>query len=313
MNTTSRRIAVTLALLALGALGGRAALAGGISVTSASGQAITASSSAGHTMYSSCTGLLSYAGYFVSENYRALYAWSINNWYDAYFPGIGGIYVAGGVHSREASRTLVLNGGDEPLDPGDIVAIAGVAPDPFGHGPILAVTKATATHHPAVVGVAVQAVAVTAQSIDGRILPDLQPVEGPAPPGGMLAIVTSGLVAAVKVDAAAEPWRVGDWVAASAIPGLGRRHRRQPAAAPPPAPPGQAQPTPAAPRPRKGASLVPPGHANPALTTEGATEPEVGSATWVAPAPEEPPPLLGMAAGPYDPLTGTVPVFVLLR
>jgi hypothetical protein len=159
-----------------------------------------------------------------------------------------------------ANRTLAVNGGDEPLEPGDVVAISGVAePLQYGGEPILLVRKANWAADTAVVGVAAEALLV--QEVErpedppGRKSVDVQPVEGDVLPGGHLAIVTNGLVPAVKVTAvAAESLRIGDLVS-----------------------------------------------------------PAVSGKVQRAEAQNSPGTILGKVAGPYDPETGTVPVFIALK
>ncbi len=166
-----------------------------------------------------------YAGSFVSENYRGIYAISQEGWYDAYFAGVGGVYSAGGYWSLRADRLLVVNGGDEPLEPGDVVALAGVIESPFGGEPLLAVRKADATHASAVVGVALQAVRLEMKEVEpgtGETL-DVQPIEGAIPPQGYLAIVTGGLVPAVKVDVPAGGLQIGDLLTVASTPGKAQK------------------------------------------------------------------------------------------
>ncbi len=166
-----------------------------------------------------------YAGYFISENYRGLYVKSLSGWYDAYFDGVGGIYSAGGYWSLRADRLLVVNGGDETLEPGDVVALAGVVESPFGGEPLLAVRKADAAHASAVVGVAVQAMRLEIKEVEpgaGGSL-DVQPVEGNITPKGYLDIVTGGLVPAVKVDVPAGGLEIGDLLTVSSTPGRAQK------------------------------------------------------------------------------------------
>jgi hypothetical protein len=167
-----------------------------------------------------------YTGQFISEEYRAIYAESLSGWYDAYFAGLGGIYSAGGYWSKLADRTVAVNGGKEPLEPGDVVAIAGVVETPDGET-ILAVARADETNLNAVVGVAVQALQTEMRQIEGSASTswDVQPVEGAVPPGGYVAIVTSGLVAEVRVETGtlAAGLSIGDWLTASSVPGAVRR------------------------------------------------------------------------------------------
>jgi hypothetical protein len=202
-----------------------------------------------------------YAGSFISRNYRGIYVESQTGWYDGYFNGTFGIYSAGGYDTLLADRTVVVNGGDEPLEPGDVVAISGVAkPLMDGGEPLLAVHKANGAADTAVVGVVAQAMRV--QEVErphdppGQKSVDVQPVKGSTRPGGYLAIVSHGLVPAVKVSASkAESLRVGDLLTPAAAPGKAQKVEAQ----------------------------------YPAGT------------------------ILGKVAGPYDPETGTVPVFVTLQ
>ena len=205
-----------------------------------------------------------YAGTFASSNFRGIYAVSVTGYYDAYFPGTGGIYSAGGVFALAANATVALNGADVVLEPGDVVAISSMAPSPMAGGPpILAVRKADGADDIAIVGVVAQALRVeTVLAPDdpaGQKVLDVQPVEGSAAPGGYVAIISQGLAPAVKVTAPAEPLRVGELVGASAVAGTVEVQRAGEGAA----------------------------------TVAGAT--------------------LGKIVGPYDPQTGTVPVFITLQ
>jgi hypothetical protein len=166
-----------------------------------------------------------YAGRFVSDNYRGLYAQSLSGWYDAYFAGVGGIYSAGGYWSLRTDLTIAVNGGDEALEPGDVVALAGITESPDGGGPLLVVRKADAAHASAVIGVAVQAVRLEMKEVEPGMVEalDVQPVEGKIPPQGHLAIATSGLVAAVKVDVPTGGFQIGDLLAVSPVPGMVRK------------------------------------------------------------------------------------------
>ncbi len=208
-----------------------------------------------------------YAGYFVSREYHGIYARGRTSYYDGYFAGNGGIYVAGGVYPLRADRTIAVNGSAETLEPGDIVAIAGIAaPLMEGGEPLLAVRKANGATDSAVVGVVVQAIQVQeverSENPPGQESLDVQPVEGNILPDGYLAIVTHGLVPAVKVDAlAAESLHIGDLLTPSAVPGQ--------------------------------AKVCQTDEAEQAIFTTGT--------------------ILGKVAGPLDPETGTVPIFVILQ
>jgi len=200
--------------------------------------------------------LYDYGGYFLAQR-RGIYAASATGYYAGYFNGA--IYVDGTVYPMSATRTLVVNDGDEILEPGDVVSISGIAePLEDGGEPMLAVRKATGAADMAVVGVMVEALHVQEverpEARPGQKSMDVEPVEGNVPPGGCLAIVTHGLVPGVKVTtAAAETLHVG-------------------------------------------ALLSPASSGTVQLAEEHHT---VGT-------------ILGKVAGPYDPKTGTVPVFVTL-
>jgi hypothetical protein len=166
--------------------------------------------------------LYDYGGYFLGYR-RGIYAASATGYHAGYFSG--SIYVGGTVYPMLAGRTLVINGGDETLEPGDIVAISGVAePLEAGSEPMLAVRKASGTTDTAVVGVVAEAMSVREverpHDPPGQKSIDLEPVEGDVEPGGCLAIVTHGLVPAVKVGTPnAASLQVGDMVVPAATPG----------------------------------------------------------------------------------------------
>lgn len=166
-----------------------------------------------------------YAGFFISEQYRGIYVKSLTNWYDAYFDGIGGVYSRGGYFSLVSDRLVVVNGGDEALEPGDVVALAGVVRSPLGGEPLLAVRKADAARAPAICGVVLRALRLEMKEGEpgvGASL-DVQPVEGSIPPQGYLAIVTSGLAPAVRVEALAGGLQIGDLLTVSSIPGRAQK------------------------------------------------------------------------------------------
>ncbi len=159
-----------------------------------------------------------YAARLISQHYRGLYVESIPGWYDAYFGGSGGIYSVGGYWSLKADRLVAVNGGEETLQPGDVVAIAGVGQLPDGTA-ALAVRRADSACGTAVVGVVAQAVRVEMVSSGRGQSPDVQPVDGDVAPGGYLAIVTAGLATGVRVEAAAGSLEIGDWLTVSSTPG----------------------------------------------------------------------------------------------
>ncbi len=166
-----------------------------------------------------------YAGIFDSEYFRGIYVSSSDSFYAGYFQSDSGIYSSGGYSGGKADRTLVVNGDSESLQVGDVVSMVGVAQSPIDGGELLlSVRKAQGGADAAVVGVVVQAVEVTelelTESPPGQTSMDAQPVEGDAPPGGYLAIVSYGLVPAVRIGVAdAEGLQVGDLVCPGDAPG----------------------------------------------------------------------------------------------
>jgi hypothetical protein len=163
-----------------------------------------------------------YAGHFDSANYRGIYAHSQSGYYDGYFPGVGGIWSAGGYSGMAADQTLAVNGGGEPLEPGNVVAIAGVVESPQGGEVLLAVRKADAANSKAVVGVVAQAMQAEMKEVEGVETLDVQAVEGSIPPRGHLTIITHGLAPVVKVEAAGPALEVGDLLTIGAAPGSTR-------------------------------------------------------------------------------------------
>jgi hypothetical protein len=211
--------------------------------------------------------LYDYGGYFIAQR-RGLYASSLSGWYAAYFNG--DIYV-GGIIYPDAPQTVVVNDGDETLEAGDVVAIAGIAEFPGSTNPVLAVRKTNGAADIAVVGVVGQAMRVQeVDPLDGdprEEMVDVQPVEGDIPPGAYLAIVSHGLAPAVKVAVpptarADNELRVGELLSLGAVPGTVQKAEAQ---------------------------LV-----------DGRSVYAEGT-------------ILGKVAGPFDPQTGTVPVFVTLQ
>ncbi|MBI5877803.1 MAG: hypothetical protein HZB53_09145 [Chloroflexi bacterium] len=196
-----------------------------------------------------------YGGIFVGENYRGLYAQSFAGYYDAYFPGTGGIYSAGGIFSMAGASTIAVNGGAESLAPGDVVAIAGVSTVPGTNQMVLSVRKVDTTTASAVVGVVGQTLrGEQKEVVAGAPSFDLQLTNSPAANGGYVSVVTSGL-AMVNVGAATSAPAIGDWLAVSS----------------------------------------------------GGTVARAAEVSGMTPA------LIGKAAGPVDPKTGLMPVFVILH
>lgn len=162
------------------------------------------------------TGGTNYSAVFNNNDYRALYA-NGDTWYDAYFGGSTGIYAAN-YYSLLGDRLVAVNGGEENLQPGDVVAMAGVADGPRGE-PVLVVQRADSSNAAAVIGVVAQAMQVEERELENQTYVDVRPVEGDVAPGQYLALITSGLATGVRVDSAAGALHIGDWVTVSSTPG----------------------------------------------------------------------------------------------
>ncbi len=126
--------------------------------------------------------------------------------YAGYFGG--DIYVGGTCYGCTLA-TFGVNTSDRPLEPGDIVSVRGVRPSELNGIPMLMEVSA-ALNGEAPFGVVQGLVEQTSQddsSLDetGRYF---VPREGPAPPGGYVAIVTYGAVQ-VKASAVSSPIAAG--------------------------------------------------------------------------------------------------------
>jgi len=102
---------------------------------------------------------------------------------------------------------LALNGGDEPLEAGDLAAVGGVeAPLAGTSAPVVRVRRAGAGD--TVVGVVQSRTTVATGEKEGQVLQSAERAAGAAAPGEYLFIVVSGL-AQVKVDAGERPIAAG--------------------------------------------------------------------------------------------------------
>ncbi len=161
----------------------------------------------GKGLYARGTDSAGEAGYgarIFSSNYRGMYVQGSNSFYDAYFGGAGGISANAYVDRAANSQSLVVNLGDSVIEPGDLVAMVGVASSPENGQPMLGVAKVNATNHNAVIGVVKEAVIDEIITLeDGRKYIDFAPITGVVAPGDYLIIVTEGLAPAVNVGSLA--------------------------------------------------------------------------------------------------------------
>jgi hypothetical protein len=152
----------------------------------------------------------------------AVYANTTTGTYAGYFADP--IYVNGGCVGC-ALLYVGRNGGDAPLEPGDVVAAAGLDEPLAGTADsVLRVVRAGAGDTP--LGVVQSRATVTSSVKDGQRLDSADRAEGAAAPGDLLFIVVQGM-AQVKVDAAAGPITAGTRLAAADRAGYARALRSQ--------------------------------------------------------------------------------------
>jgi hypothetical protein len=130
------------------------------------------------------------------------------------------IYTGGGCVGC-TSMLIALNGSDETLDPGDVVAVTGVAegPSEYYARPVLAVRQVDGTSGQGVVGVVEgRYVRELVTQEGGKVVEDAHATTEPAAPGDYLTVVYRGIVQ-VKVDAAAGAIQVGDLLTSAGASG----------------------------------------------------------------------------------------------
>lgn len=173
----------------------------------------------GKGLYARGTASAAMAGYgarIYSSNYRGMYAEGASGYFDAYFGGGSGISTRGVVDRVAAQQSLVVNLGDDPIEPGDLVAMAGITPSPEDGQPMLGVAKLDASNLGAVIGVVKHAVLNrTVTMEDGRERVEFQPIVGSVESNGYLVIVTGGLAPAVNLSSLVpvSTGKVGDRIA----------------------------------------------------------------------------------------------------
>jgi hypothetical protein len=114
-------------------------------------------------------------------------------------------------HLKGAIMQVVLNGGDTPLEVGDVVVFSGISqPDSADGEPVIEVSKATAANSAAVAGV-----------VFSRYEND-NTVEGAAQPGEYLLVVVQG-PARVKVSAGSGSIQPGDLLSSAGDAGYAAR------------------------------------------------------------------------------------------
>ena len=197
-----------------------------------------------------------YGGYFASANYRGLYVKGGPIWYDAYFDGNVGIYVADDIYAADdviagddihavgditASGSkagyvvdIALNDGPDSLELGDVVVITGAADPVLGSIPVPRVRKASGANSTAVIGVVdrqfvTPSTEVSTQETDADIAGEfVDPAVSMAEGGGIargeyVGVVTLGSFRAIKVDASYGAIQPGDLLVSSDTPGYAMR------------------------------------------------------------------------------------------
>ncbi len=175
----------------------------------------------GKGLYARGTDPASQQGYgarIFSSSYRGLYVSGSGSHYDAYFGGSGGISARSYTDRVAANQSLVVNLGSTSIEPGDLVAMAGVASSPEDDQPMLAVEKIDANNLNAVIGVAKEAVsAETVAFEDGSETVEFSEGAGEIIPGSYLVIITGGLAPKVNMSSLAliRGGEIGDKIALS--------------------------------------------------------------------------------------------------
>jgi len=143
---------------------------------------------------------LGYGARIFSTNYRGMYVRGATGSFDAYFGGTGGISAQSYVDRVANSQSLVVNSGDTAIEPGDLVAMVGVAESPENGQPMLAVANVNDGNSSAVIGVAKEAVSHEIVALeDGSEYVDFAPTVGAVAPNSYLVIITDGLAPAVNL------------------------------------------------------------------------------------------------------------------
>lgn len=150
-----------------------------------------------------------YAGIFVSQNYRGIYAEGGGTWYSAYFNG--NINVTGACTGCALAMTA-QNGGEATIEPGDFVTAIGVEVDADYGFPVILVRKATAGD--AILGVASQAMH-RGDYLEGALTQiGYEQATGSIDSNGYLSVATEGLVQAQL--GANSTHNIGDYIAFNA-------------------------------------------------------------------------------------------------
>lgn len=129
---------------------------------------------------------------------------------------------AANYHTTGAIIQIVQNGGQEPLEPGDVAVFSGIGATLETSGsPVIQVARAAAAGSTAVAGVVQSRYNIAATTRDPEQLArggEQATLEGPVPPGGYLLLVVQG-PAQVKASAISGIIHPGDLLSSSNRPG----------------------------------------------------------------------------------------------
>ncbi|MBN1659022.1 MAG: hypothetical protein JXA93_11495 [Anaerolineae bacterium] len=183
---------------------------------------VSGSSDGGDGVYGSSNTLAGVYG--SSQSYYGVEGttWNTNNNYGLFT--YDNLYALN-YHLAGAMMHLAQNGGDEALEPGDVVVLVGVVEPAEAGGPlIIQVARASEANSAAVAGVVYRGFNVEAvvegqrpEAGSGQVLPETT-LDGPVPPGEHLLLVVQG-PARVKVRAAAGTIQPGDLLCSAAEAG----------------------------------------------------------------------------------------------
>jgi hypothetical protein len=206
-------------------IGGKAGVYGynsssgyGVYGTSSSGQGGHFVASAGDGVYGSADGTSMWGVWgFSDDSYGVTGGTDVSGGYGLYT--YDKIYTGGGCVGC-TSMLIAQNGGDGTLEPGDVVAVVGIAEEPSGfYGrPVLLVHKVDAASRQSVVGVVEGRYVSELVIKEGIVVEDAHTTTEPVAPGEYMTVVYRGL-AQVKVDASPGVIQVGDLLASSGTSG----------------------------------------------------------------------------------------------
>ncbi len=142
----------------------------------------------------------SYGAEIVSEQYRGLLAESEAGFFDGYFGAGFGVSANSFTDRGASAKILAVNLGDETIQPGDLVALAGLGVNPETGKPVVGVARISDANAHGVIGVGERAISVEEEKLEsGKSRTNFLPSDGAVNPDNYLLVVTSGLAAQVRL------------------------------------------------------------------------------------------------------------------